>query len=86
MTCLYYENISFSPILGLPSPELPELDPHPILVFMMLKHFSLISSQENRSNGMLNAFITKDVNFINSGHVGDGPLGGECYKKIANHL
>ena len=87
MACLYYENISFSPILGLPSPELPEwANGDPILVFMMLKHFSLISSQENRSNGMLNAFITKDVNFINSGHVGDGPLGGECYKKIANHL
>ena len=136
MACLYYENISLSPILGLPCPELPEwanggpilvfmmLEPFSlistqenrsndmlhayimkhlilrlpngpqggsvlpkwanrdlILVFMILGHFSLISSHENGSNGMLHAYITKNVNFINSGQVGNGPLGGDHRKK-----
>ena len=48
---------------------------------MILGHFSLISSRENGSNGMLHDFITKNVNFINSGHLGDGPLVGEHRKK-----
>ena len=30
---------------------------------------------------MLHAYITKKVNFINSGHVGHGPLGRDCRKK-----
>ena len=51
MACLYYENISFSPILSLPGPELPKwVNGGPILVFMMLKYFSLISTEEKRSN------------------------------------
>ena len=57
-----------------------------ILVFMILGHFSLISCQENGSNGMLHAYITKNINFINSGHVGNGPLGGEHHKKTAHRL
>ena len=62
MACLYYENISFSPILGLPGPELPEwANGGPILVFMMLEPFSLISTQENRSNDMLHAYIMKQL-------------------------
>ena len=145
MTCLYYENISFSPILGPLGPELPGsangglilifkmLRPFSlistqenrsndnlhayiikhliltcfgatqwppggslfpkwanrglILVFMIFGHFSLISSQENGSNGILHAYITTYVNFINSGHVGNGPLGvAGCCKKITLHI
>ena len=62
MSCLYYENISFSPILGLLGPELPKwANGGPILVFMMLKPFSLISTQENRSNDMLHAYVMKHL-------------------------
>ena len=57
-----------------------------ILVFMILGHFSLTSSQDNRSNGMLHAYITKNENFINSGHVGNGTLGETAIKKIAPPL
>ena len=57
-----------------------------ILVFIILEHFSSISSQENRSNGMLHAYITENVNFINSGHVGNGPLGEDRHKKLAHNL
>ena len=84
-------NISFWLILDYPMPSPP---PPPrglvlfkwangglTLVFMILGHFSLISSRENGSNGMLHDFITKNVNFINSGHLGDGPLVGEHRKK-----
>ena len=76
-----------------PAPPLPEGSVLPkwdnrglILVFMILGHFSLISCQENGSNGMLHAYITKNINFINSGHVGNGPLGGERHKKTAHRL
>ena len=138
MAGLYYENISFSPILGLLGPELPGwangglilvfiwclnlfhwfllrktdltitympilsnmlfwlvlgLPNGPpgesllckwanrgqILVFMILGHFSFIPSQENGSNGMLQASITKNV--------ANGPLGvGDCCKRITLHL
>ena len=62
MASLYYENISFSPTLGLLDPELPEwANGGPILVFMMLKPFSLISTQESRSNDMLHAYIMKHL-------------------------
>ena len=62
MACLYYENISFSPILGLLSPEMPEwANGGPILVFMMLKPFSLIPTQENRSNDMLHPYVIKHL-------------------------
>ena len=62
MACLYYENISFLPIFGLPGHELPEWENGgPILVFMMLKPFSLISTQESRSNDMLHAYIMKHL-------------------------
>ena len=62
MACLYYENISFSPILGLLGPELPKwANGGPILVFMMLKPFSLISTQENRSNDMLHVYVIKHL-------------------------
>ena len=30
---------------------------------------------------MLHTYITKNVNFINSGHVGNGPLGGDRSQK-----
>ena len=62
MAGLYYENISFSPILGLLGPELPGwANGGLILVFMMLKPFSLISAPENRSNNNLHAYIIKHV-------------------------
>ena len=57
-----------------------------ILVFIILEHFSSISSQENGSNGMLHAYVTENVNFINSGHVGNGPLGEDRHKKLAHNL
>ena len=80
-------NISFWLVLGLPNgPQggsvLPKWDNRGlILVFMILGHFSLTSSQDNRSNGMLHAYITKNENFINSGHVGNGTLGETAMKK-----
>ena len=62
MACLYYENNSFLPIFGLPGHELPEwANGSPILVFMMLKPFSLISTQESRSNDVLHAYIMKHL-------------------------
>ena len=60
MTWLYYENISFSPILALSGSQLPEwANGGPILVFMVLKPSSLIFTQENRSNDMLHTFIMR---------------------------
>lgn len=53
---------------------------------MILQHFSLLSSQENGSNGMEHVSIIKKVNFINLDHVGNGPLGGDRCKKIARYL
>ena len=68
MACLYYEKISFSPILSLPGPELPKwANGGPMLVFMMLKHLSLICTQENRCNDMLHAYILKHLILINFG-------------------
>ena len=58
MTWLYYENISFSPILALSGSQLPEwANGGPILVFMVLKPSSLIFTQENRSNDMLHTLL-----------------------------
>ena len=48
---------------------------------MIHGHFSLISSQENESNGMQHVSIIKKVNFINLDHVRNGPLGGDHCKK-----
>ena len=68
MACLYYENISFLPILCLRGPELPEwANWGSILAFVMLQLFSLISTQENRSNDMRHAYIMKHPNLIRVG-------------------
>ena len=84
MACLYYENISFSPILSLPGPELPKwVNGGSILVFMMLKYFSLISTQEKRSNDMLHAYILKHLILTHFGTT-QWPPGGSVFCKWAN--
>ena len=55
-----------------------------VLVLMILGHFSLISFQENRYNGML--CYMPILQSIHSGYVGNGLLGGDCHKKISHHL
>ena len=81
MACLYYENISFSPILSLPGPELPKwVNGGPILVFMMLKYFSLISTEEKRSNDYATCLYFETSHFGTT----QWPPGGSVFCKWAN--